>query len=106
MMKRTWISMLFNLMISVAATSCRGGSDGRIAEELTADAGSGSGSGSGSGLIQPTCVDDRLPDHDGVDDGQTCEATDTSTICTIVSQCPNYCVHCSDGTSTCTPCSP
>jgi hypothetical protein len=88
--------------LGVALASCRGGlgGQGEATGEVTADA----GSGSGSDWIQPTCVDTRLADHPGSDDGASCTGTDTSTTCTIVSQCPNYCVHCSDGSSTCTPC--
>jgi len=55
--------------------------------------------------IQPNAVDDRMPDHDGYDDGQSCQGEDAGIICVMISDCPNYCVSCSDGASSgCYPC--
>ena len=54
--------------------------------------------------FQPSCVDSRLEDQDGYVDGESCEDYDLSSYCVMTSGCPNYCITCTDGTSTCYPC--
>jgi hypothetical protein len=113
MTRLSCFSLVFSLLVLVTvgmAVSCQGGSEDQRTGAVVTD-GSGSDPGSGSGSdewIQPNCVDNTLADSDdGVDDGESCEGDDAEVFCTIVSECPSYCVSCSDGVSSgCYPCSP
>ncbi len=51
------------------------------------------------------CIDRRstAPD-DSYDDGESCDADAPVVFCTIVSDCPNYCVSCDDGSYECSSC--
>ena len=58
-----------------------------------------------TGECEDTVVDRRstAPD-DAYDDGEYCDGDAPVVFCTIVSDCPNYCVSCDDGSSECSSC--
>jgi hypothetical protein len=53
---------------------------------------------------QPTCIDDRLPDQEDEDDGESCTGDDNSPFCERTSSCPHHCVTCDDAWTGCFSC--